>query len=65
MHIIQRGSNRDLIFAADADYQFYLRCLHEAADMHSLTVHAYVLMTNHVHLLVTLATKSSLSKPYS
>lgn len=62
LHVIQRGNNRDLIFAADADYQFYLRCLQEAADRHSLTVHAYVLMTNHVHLLVTPATESSLSK---
>ena len=62
LHVIQRGNNRDLIFAADADYQFYLRCLHEAADTHSVTVHAYVLMTNHVHLLVTPATESSLSK---
>ena len=42
LHVIQRGNNRDLIFAADADYQLYLRCLHEAADMHALTVHAYV-----------------------
>ncbi|MFZ1546357.1 MAG: transposase [Candidatus Nitrotoga sp.] len=62
LHVIQRGNNRDFIFAADADYQFYLRCLKEAADKHSLTVHAYVLMTNHVHLLVTPATESSLSK---
>ena len=62
LHVIQRGNNRDLIFAADADYQFYLRCLQEAADTHALTVHAYVLMTNHVHLLVTPATESSLSK---
>ncbi len=62
VHVIQRGNNRDLIFAADAYYQFYQRCLHEAAETHSLTVHAYVLMTNHVHLLVTPATESSLSK---
>jgi putative transposase len=62
LHVIQRGNNRNLIFASDADYQFYLRCLHEAADTHSLTVHAYVLMTNHVHLLVTPSTESSLSK---
>ncbi len=62
LHVIQRGNNRDLIFAADADYHFYLRCLQEAADTHSLTVHAYVLMTNYVHLLVTPATESSLSK---
>jgi len=43
LHVIQRGNNRDLIFAADADYQFYLRCLHEAADKHSVTVLAYAI----------------------
>jgi putative transposase len=62
LHVIQRGNNREPIFAADADYHFYLRCLQKAADTHSLTVHAYVLMTNHVHLLVTPATETSLSK---
>lgn len=62
LHVIQRGNNRDPIFAADADYQFYLRCLQEAAEKHALTVHAYVLMTNHVHLLVTPDTEESLSK---
>jgi putative transposase len=62
LHVIQRGNNRDPIFAANDDYHFYLRCLHEAADAQSLTVHAYVLMTNHVHLLVSPKTDSSLSK---
>jgi len=62
LHVIQRGNNRDPIFAADADYHFYLRCLQEAAEVQSLTIHAYVLMTNHVHLLVTPETESSLSK---
>lgn len=62
LHLIQRGNNRDPIFASDADYRFYLRCLQEAAEAQSLTVHAYVLMTNHVHLLVTPAADDSLSK---
>lgn len=61
-HVIQRGNNRDPIFAADDDYRFYLQCLKEAADAQGLAVHAYVLMTNHVHLLVTPETESSLSK---
>jgi putative transposase len=52
-HIIQRGNNKDIIFAHDGDYQFYLRCLAEAAERHSLKIHAYVLMTNHVHLLAS------------
>ena len=62
LHVIQRGNNRDPIFAADDDYRFYLHCLMEAADAQCLTVHAYVLMTNHVHLLVTPESESSLSK---
>ncbi len=62
LHVIQRGNNRDPIFATNEDYHFYLRCLQEAAEVQSLTVHAYVLMTNHVHLLVTPDTEISLSK---
>lgn len=62
LHVIQRGNNRSPIFAANEDFQFYLRCLKEAAEAHSLSIHAYVLMTNHVHLLVTPETDSSLSK---
>lgn len=62
LHVIQRGNNRDPIFALDEDCRFYLRCLQEAAEAQSLIIHAYVLMTNHVHLLVTPETESSLSK---
>lgn len=52
-HIIQRGNNRQDIFTCDEDYQFYLDCLGEAAERHKLKIHAYVLMTNHVHLLAS------------
>lgn len=52
-HIIQRGNNRDACFYADEDYQFYLQWLEEYAVLCGCSVHAYVLMTNHVHLLVT------------
>ena len=52
-HVIQRGNNRHACFAAEADPRFYLDCLHEAAQRYECAVHAYVLMTNHVHLLVT------------
>jgi putative transposase len=62
LHVIQRGNNREPIFASDEGYRFYLRCLKESADAQGLTVHAYVLMTNHVHLLVTAETEFSLSK---
>ena len=52
-HIIQRGNNRQEIFRAEADYQFYLKKLADMANKHECDIHAYVLMTNHVHLLVT------------
>jgi putative transposase len=52
-HIVQRGNNRQATFFAEADYLFYLACLREAARRHGCLIHAYVLMTNHVHLLVT------------
>lgn len=52
-HVIQRGNNRGVTFVADEDYAFYLDCLADAAARNDCAVHAYVLMTNHVHLLVT------------
>ena len=52
-HVIQRGNNRQATFFAEEDYGFYLACLREAARKHDCTIHAYVLMTNHVHLLAT------------
>lgn len=61
-HIIQRGNNREPIFAASDDYHFYLDCLQEAAKLHELTVHAYVLMTNHVHLLASPEAEVSIPK---
>jgi putative transposase len=53
LHLIQRGNNRQAIFLADEDYAFYLECLEDAAHQQGLLIHAYVLMTNHVHLLAT------------
>ena len=52
-HIVQRGNDRQACFADDADYLHYRQELGEAALKHECAVHAYVLMTNHVHLLVT------------
>lgn len=61
-HVIQRGNNRQAIFNADEDYRFYLDKLAEAAKKHQCDIHAYVLMTNHVHLLVTPHTEDGLGK---
>jgi putative transposase len=52
-HVVQRGNDRQPCFVAEADYRRYLRGLQEAAIASACRVHAYVLMTNHVHLLVT------------
>ena len=52
-HVISRGNNRDACFFAEDDYLFYLACLSDACDKYNVSVHAYVLMTNHVHLLLT------------
>lgn len=52
-HIIQRGNNRSACFFADEDYALYLDHLGELAAKFGCALHAYVLMTNHVHLLLT------------
>ena len=52
-HIIQRGNNRAVCFHCEEDYRFYLHYLKEFADRFGCALHAYVLMTNHVHLLLT------------
>lgn len=61
VHVFQRGHNRGPVFFTDEDYLCYLRCLKSAADDSGCLIHAYVLMTNHVHLLVTPETSSSIS----
>lgn len=60
-HVIQRGNNRNSIFVDQPDYRFYLEALEEACRQHDCTVHAYVLMTNHVHLLMTPQTENGIS----
>ena len=53
LHIIQRRNNKPACFFADDDYLFYLQWLEEYALTSGCLIHAYVLMTNHVHLLLT------------
>jgi putative transposase len=55
MHVILRGIDRGAVFFADEDRNFFLACLGGTAGEESVAVHAYVLMTNHVHLLMTAA----------
>ncbi len=61
-HVIQRGNNRDVCFAAEEDYQAYLEWLRDGAERYGCAVHAYVLMTNHVHLLVTPQDREGVSR---
>ena len=61
-HVIVRGNNREPIFYAEEDYLFYLEKLKQACDKHQCDVHAYVLMTNHVHLLLTPHTEQGIGK---
>ena len=62
VHVIQRGNNRGQVFFGAKDAQIYLDWLREAATEHGIAVHAYVLMTNHIHLLVSPETAHSLPR---
>ena len=59
LHVIQRGVNRMPCFFSDIDRRFYLKCLAKYASRRRCAIHAYVLMTNHVHLLITPDTEAS------
>jgi putative transposase len=52
-HVIQRGNNREPCFFSEQDCHFYRDALQAASRKAGCAIHAYVLMTNHVHLLVT------------
>ncbi len=59
-HIIQRGNNRQAIFTTTADYQALLGLIDVHAKKFEVDVHAYVLMSNHFHLLATPQTDTGL-----
>ena len=61
-HIIQRGNNRQLCFASDEDCAAYVYWLAEASKKYRVAIHAWIFMTNHVHLLATSKTRDGLSK---
>jgi len=62
VHVIHRGNNRGRVFYTPHDAQLFLDWLGEAAATYDVAVHAYVLMTNHVHLLMTPKTGHGLSR---
>ncbi|MGH8807042.1 MAG: transposase [Noviherbaspirillum sp.] len=62
LHIILRGNNREPIFGNDEDCQFFKDALLDAAKRHELAIHAYVFMTNHIHILASPGTEDSVPK---
>jgi putative transposase len=61
-HVVQRGNNREACFIELGDYRYYLELWQEVSRRYGLAVHAYCLMTNHIHFLVTPSSEASLSK---
>jgi len=61
-HIIQRGNNQGVCFFSEEDYAVYLDKLTEYSKKYKVAVHSYILMTNHVHLLLTPSTKDGVSR---
>lgn len=61
-HVILRGNNRQAIFFSDLDRQQLLATLAEVAAQYQVAIHAYVLMDNHLHLLLTPSTAEALSR---
>lgn len=61
-HLIQRGHSLQAIVRDDEDRRDFMDCLREAAALHRIKVHAYVLMDNHLHLLLTPPEAESLSR---
>lgn len=60
-HIVQRGNNREACFIELENYQFYLELMCEVSERYGMSLHAYCLMTNHIHLLATPTKKTSIS----
>ncbi|WP_373092280.1 transposase [Zhongshania sp.] len=52
-HLVQRGNNREPCFVKPENYQFYLQLWEEVSKRYGADVHAFCLMTNHIHFLVT------------
>ena len=60
-HIVQRGNNREACFIESENYQYYLELWKEISSRYGVSVHAYCLMTNHIHVLATPSEKTSIS----
>jgi putative transposase len=61
-HVIQRGNNRQVIFACEDDMRAYVTWLKQYSKKYNVAIHAWVLMTNHVHILCTPSTHTAVSQ---
>lgn len=61
-HVVQRGNNKLITFVTEDDYRVYLDKLKHYGQVYSVQIHAFVLMTNHVHLLMTPTTEKGISQ---
>ena len=61
-HITQRGHDRNVVFATEADFRYYLETLAEYKEVYRVKVYSYCLMTNHVHLLLTPSDRNGLGQ---
>ena len=61
-HVIQRGNNRQICFGSESDIHACIHWLKEYADKFCVEIHAWVFMTNHVHLLCTPKSEMAVSK---
>ena len=64
-HIVQRGNNREACFMRADNYLLYLSLWEELSSRYGVAVHAYCLMTNHIHFLVTPSTETAISRTMS
>lgn len=62
VHVVQRGHSRQPVFFEDNDYLAYLRWLKEGAKRYKVDIHAYALMTNHIHILATADDKDGITR---
>ena len=61
-HVIQRGNYQQVVFQREADFRTYLYLIANNAAQHQIKIHAFCLMSNHVHFIVTPADKNNLAE---
>jgi putative transposase len=61
-HVVQRGNDRNPCFFDEENYWFLLNCLCNACERYDVAIHAYALMTNHIHLLMAPCTEPGISR---